>query len=89
MDIQSHLKTLIDLEGSDLYISANAVPMVRVEGKISRLSDEELDDQSATQMIYSILSEPQIEEFEKNDLERVNDAISQTWQHRHRGSRDS
>ena len=65
MDMQSYLKTLIDLEGSDLYIAANAVPMVRVEGKISRLSEKILDNDEATRMIYSILAEPQIEEFEK------------------------
>ena len=65
MDMQSCLRKLIELEGSDLYIAASAVPMVRVEGKISPLSDTELDNDEATKLIYSILKDSQIKEFEQ------------------------
>ncbi len=65
MELQACLKKLIELQGSDLYISSGAKPMVRVEGKISPLSDEVLDKEHAQKMIYASLQESQIEEFEK------------------------
>jgi len=43
VELQACLKKLIELEGSDLYISSEALPMVRVEGKILPLSDKIID----------------------------------------------
>ena len=31
------LKTMVDLEGSDLHLTTNSPPQVRVDGKLSRL----------------------------------------------------
>ncbi len=65
MELQACLKKLIELEGSDLYISSEALPMVRVEGKILPLSDEIIDKEHAREMIYADLQPAQIDEFEK------------------------
>ena len=66
MELHAYLKNLIELQGSDLYISAGAMPMVRVEGKISSLSSKSIDKKKAVKMIYAALTEPQIKEFEEH-----------------------
>ncbi|MCP4008986.1 MAG: PilT/PilU family type 4a pilus ATPase [Proteobacteria bacterium] len=65
MDLQDCLKKLIELQGSDLYITSGALPMVRVEGKISPLSIDVITRDEAQKMIYADLTESQIQEFEK------------------------
>ncbi|MCP3849270.1 MAG: type IV pili twitching motility protein PilT, partial [Gammaproteobacteria bacterium] len=65
MDLQDCLKKLIELQGSDLYIASGALPMVRVEGKISPLSIDVITRDEAQKMIYADLTESQIQEFEK------------------------
>ncbi len=66
MELHAYLNNLIELQGSDLYISAGAMPMVRVEGKISSLSSKNIDKKKAVKMIYAALTEAQIKEFEEN-----------------------
>ena len=66
MEMQAYLEKLTELQGSDLYISANAKPMARVEGKISMLSDKTINEDQAIKLVYSILREAQIQEYEKN-----------------------
>lgn len=65
MELQACLKKQIELQASDLYIASGAQPMVRVEGKIFPISDEVLDRARARKMIYAMLDEDQIQEFEK------------------------
>ncbi len=65
MELQTCLKKQIELQGSDLYIASGAKPMVRVEGKIFPISDEVLDKAHARKMVYAMLDEDQIQEFEK------------------------
>ena len=65
MELQACLNKQIELQASDLYIASGAQPMVRVEGKMFPISDEVLDRARARKMIYAILDEDQIQEFEK------------------------
>lgn len=66
MELSEHLIKLVELQGSDLFISTGAPPMVKVEGKTRPLTDQPLDAQSTRTMIYSILGDSQILEFEQN-----------------------
>ena len=53
---------------SDLFLSAGAVPGIKIEGKTRRLGDQALDASQTHQLAYSMLSDKQIAEFER-DLE--------------------
>ncbi len=73
MDIFKYFKKVVDLGGSDLYVSAGIAPSVRVEGSTRALSDEIVTAEMAYEIIKSILNEEQLEEF-KNNLE-LNTAV--------------
>jgi len=66
MDLSNYLVTLIKMQGSDLYISSGAVPMVRVEGLIQPLNHEEFSAEKAESMIFEALTDAQRQEYEDN-----------------------
>jgi len=66
MDLSNYLVTLIKMQGSDLYISSGAVPMVRVEGLIQPLSTEEFSPEQAKTMIFAALNDSQRQEYQDN-----------------------
>lgn len=66
MDLSSYLIKLIQMEGSDLYISSGAVPMIRVEGMIQQVAESELSKEDAEKMIFDALNDDQRREFEEN-----------------------
>lgn len=53
-------------KGSDLHISADAVPRMRLHGELKPLSIPALSQEDATRIIYSILNEEQIKKLEAN-----------------------
>src|SRR5579872_5667699 len=59
------LKTTVDMEGSDLHISTNTAPQVRVHGELERLQQPELTPSESKQLIYSILTDSQKRRFEE------------------------
>jgi twitching motility protein PilT len=60
------LSMLIELGGSDLHIAANTQPRVRIDGKLQILEDYPiLTTEQAKRLAYSIISESQLEIFEK------------------------
>jgi len=68
MEIRDLLTMCIDKHASDLHITENEPPILRIDGKLIRTSLEKLDKQSLKKMIHSVLSNSQKENFEK-DLE--------------------
>lgn len=59
------LQLLINLEGSDLHITTNSPPRVRVNGELSELSDyPSLTAEDTKNYAYSFLSPPQKADFE-------------------------
>ncbi|MCC8190825.1 MAG: type IV pilus twitching motility protein PilT [Planctomycetes bacterium] len=53
-------------KGSDLHVSAEAIPRMRLHGELKPLSLPVLTKEEATKIIYSILSEENIQKLEKN-----------------------
>jgi len=51
---------------SDLHITTEAPPQVRIDGKLQPLPYDELDSKSAQSVLYSIMTEEQKREFEEN-----------------------
>src|SRR5438105_2399012 len=60
------LKTLVDMDGSDLHIATNSPPQVRVHGKLTRLPQPELTAAETKQLVYSVLTDSQKKRFEES-----------------------
>ncbi len=64
MDLFSLLEKVADEGASDLFISFNAAPMIKKEGKMYPVYDQVLDIETNHSLIYSILSDNDIKFFE-------------------------
>ena len=59
------LKTTVEMDGSDLHISTDTAPQVRVDGELQRLQLPELTPADSKQLIYSVLTDSQKKRFEE------------------------
>jgi twitching motility protein PilT len=60
------LKTLVEMNGSDLHIATNTPPQVRVHGHLQRLQMAELTPSDTKQLVYSVLTDTQKKRFEES-----------------------
>ncbi len=68
MDIRELLKSAVDKEASDLHITTDSSPIVRIDGRLVPLNFPKLDKESCKRLVYSILDDKQKAIFER-DLE--------------------
>ena len=68
MDLTRLLIKVIELKGSDLFISAGAPPQIKVEGKMVVIGENPLNAQETHLLAYSIMNDEQTKTFE-HDLE--------------------
>lgn len=66
MDITQLLAFVMQNDASDLHLSAGNPPIVRVYGSLKRLKSDSLTNESIRGMLYSIMTDDQRAEFEKN-----------------------
>lgn len=66
MEIRDLLVSCVQKNASDLHLTENEPPILRIDGRLQRTSLEVLDKQELKKMIYSVLSGTQKELFEKN-----------------------
>src|SRR5687767_783046 len=59
------LKQTVELGGSDLHITTNTPPQVRVHGHLVRLSGTDLSPSDTKQLAYSVLADAQKKRFEE------------------------
>src|ERR687895_1419684 len=59
------LKMTVDLHGSDLHLSINTPPQVRVHGKLQRLDMPDMTPAETKQLAYSVLTDAQKKRFEE------------------------
>jgi twitching motility protein PilT len=59
------LETLVQMEGSDLHITTNTPPQVRVHGHLQRLEGVDLTPSETKQLSYSVLTDAQKKRFEE------------------------
>lgn len=64
MELTSMLVKVIELKGSDLFISAGTSPQIKVEGKTVSIGKKVLSAQETHQLAYSIMSDEQMKTFE-------------------------
>src|SRR5215468_1604752 len=60
------LRKMIEMGGSDLHITTNSAPMVRVHGTLRPLDYPELTPAETKQVAYSVLTDAQKHRFEEN-----------------------
>ncbi|CAH2031532.1 type IV pilus twitching motility protein PilT [Trichlorobacter ammonificans] len=64
------LKTLVESNGSDLHITTNSPPQIRVDGKLKQLDYPPLNAVDTKQLCYSVLTDSQKHKFEEeNELD--------------------
>jgi len=68
MEIRDLLLLCVEKKASDLHVTDNEPPILRIDGKLHRTDLPVLDKQNLKKIIYSILTNPQKETFER-DLE--------------------
>jgi twitching motility protein PilT len=59
------LQTMVQMEGSDLHITTNTPPQVRVHGHLTRLAGAALSPSDTKQLAYSVLTDAQKKRFEE------------------------
>jgi twitching motility protein PilT len=65
MDIRTMLKMAIDQKASDLHLTENSPPILRLDGRLVLLDSEPLSRDLLKETIYSFLSDRQKEKFEE------------------------
>jgi twitching motility protein PilU len=76
MQFDQLLKMMVQKNASDLFITAGLPPMMKVHGKILPVTKESLNPMQARDVVLSIMSDKQKEEFERTH--ECNFAISAT-----------
>jgi twitching motility protein PilT len=59
------LKTVVELDGSDLHIATNTPPQIRVNGHLQRLQGPDMQPAETKQLVYSVLTDLQKKRFEE------------------------
>jgi len=60
------LKTLVDQGGTDLHVTTNSAPQIRVDGKMIPLQAQPMTPAETKNLIYSVLTDSQKHRFEEN-----------------------
>ena len=66
MTLHTLLQQLVNVNGSDLFISVGAPACIKVEGNITPLDDNRLSSQQVKTLLFEHLTDEQIKEFEHN-----------------------
>lgn len=66
MDLTQLLAFTMQNDASDLHLSAGSAPIIRVSGQIKRIKADVLSSDAIREMLYSVMSEEQRAEYEKN-----------------------
>lgn len=65
IDFTSFLKLMAQKKASDLFITAGIPPSIKVQGKVSPITQSPLTPQQSRDMVLEVMSPSQREEFEK------------------------
>jgi twitching motility protein PilT len=70
LNLHQLLKILVESNGSDLHITTNTPPQIRVDGKMTPLDYPPLNQVETKQLCYSVLTDAQKHKFEEeNELD--------------------
>ena len=60
------LRRVVELEGSDLHITTDTPPQIRVHGHLQRVEGPDMTPSETKQLCYSVLTDAQKKRFEEN-----------------------
>ncbi len=63
--VENWLKQLHSEQGSDLFVTCDAPPMLKVHGIIRPIEDQPLTDEETEELVYGVMNTVQREEFRK------------------------
>ena len=66
MDITELLAFSVQHNASDLHLSSNTAPMIRVDGEVRRVNIPALEPKEVQALIYDIMNDKQRKEYEQN-----------------------
>jgi twitching motility protein PilT len=70
INLHQLLKILVESNGSDLHVTTNTPPQIRVDGKMTQLDFPPLNQVETKQLCYSVLTDAQKHKFEEeNELD--------------------
>ena len=61
------LKAMVDKGASDLHVTSGSAPQLRIDGRLMPLRTNPLTPADTTHLCYSVRSEEQKQDFEKNN----------------------
>lgn len=64
MNFDDFLRTMVERDGSDLFLSTGACPSAKIFGKLTILEDRKLPPGEVKEIAYSIMDDEQIADFE-------------------------
>ena len=76
------LKTMVDVDGSDLHIATNSPPQIRIHGHLSRLQLPDMNPAETKNLVYSVLTDSQKKQFEEVGAQVGADeirAVEEAW----------
>jgi len=65
IDFEKLLTVVVEKEASDLFITAGMAPAIKVNGRMTPMSKTPLSPEQSLQIVQSIMSEKQVQEFEE------------------------
>ena len=73
------LKTLVDQGGTDLHVTTNTAPQIRVHGKMLPLQTPPMSPAETKNVIYSVLTDSQKHTFEEHsELDELEHRVLET-----------
>ncbi len=66
LQIQQLFKVMVDNDASDLHLTANSAPAIRISGEIVKVKVGILKPEDTKRLVYQVLTEDQRNHFEKN-----------------------
>lgn len=70
MDIYKLLKEIVSRNGSDLHLSPNNPPLIRIDGELQEISEENVTNETNTNILQTIHSDFKLNDFqEKKELD--------------------
>jgi hypothetical protein len=76
MEFKNYLKTLVENDGSDLYLTVAAPPTAKFDGILKPLEQQKLTKERIKEIAYSLMDNEQQAQFEQ--VPEMNLAISET-----------
>lgn len=65
LDVDDLLRVMMEQRASDLHLSASSAPCMRIDGELVPMKAEKLSPKKVNELVYSILVDEQITQFEE------------------------